>query len=69
MVSYCFADGSIIVHLAPSPNTNSKKMVNITQEEIDMYLELTRAAGGQVRLEVDKNSWYILEFKWNLNSK
>eukprot|EP00957_Ditylum_brightwellii_P056997 4319507-Ditylum_brightwellii.AAC.1 len=44
-------------------------MVAITQDQIDLYAVMARATGGQVSSEKGKNSWYLLEFKWDRNGR
>eukprot|EP00957_Ditylum_brightwellii_P113134 8628089-Ditylum_brightwellii.AAC.1 len=46
-LGYCFVNNSTIVQLAPTPDTPTKVLVQMAQEEIDLYAGLARSTGGQ----------------------
>eukprot|EP00957_Ditylum_brightwellii_P027597 2086613-Ditylum_brightwellii.AAC.1 len=44
-------------------------LVKSNQDKIDLYIGLVRATRGQVSPEKEKNSWFMMEFKWDKDRK
>eukprot|EP00957_Ditylum_brightwellii_P113175 8630713-Ditylum_brightwellii.AAC.1 len=65
LIGYCFVDDLTIVQMVPSPDTPTEELVQIAQDEIDLYAGLARATGGQVSPDKGKNSWYLIKFEWD----
>ena len=65
LIGYCFVDDLTIVQMAPSPDTPTEELVQIAQDKIYLYAGLARATGGQVSLDKGKNTWYLIELKWD----
>eukprot|EP00957_Ditylum_brightwellii_P083585 6353299-Ditylum_brightwellii.AAC.1 len=40
-------------------------MVATAQKELNLYSGLAQATGGRVSLDKGKNSWYLIEIKWD----
>eukprot|EP00957_Ditylum_brightwellii_P068950 5233442-Ditylum_brightwellii.AAC.1 len=58
-----------MVHLAQNPFTTTNKMISTAQKELTLSSGLARATGGSVSPEKGKNSWYLIEFKWDKAGK
>lgn len=54
---------------APSPETTTEELVEMAQQEIDLYAGLAGAIRGHISPVVDKNSWYLIEFAWDRQGK
>eukprot|EP00957_Ditylum_brightwellii_P125894 9597051-Ditylum_brightwellii.AAC.1 len=51
--------------MAPFPTTPIQELVEMVQEEVDLYTGLAGATGGQVIPNKTKNNWYLMEFEWD----
>eukprot|EP00957_Ditylum_brightwellii_P083132 6320712-Ditylum_brightwellii.AAC.2 len=69
LVGYCFVDDSTMVRIAPTPDTPTEHMVELAQEQVDLYEALAHSTGGQVSPVLGKNLWYLIELKWHPSGK
>ena len=67
MVGYCFVDDSNIIQIAPSPTTQAKYTIKLSQSGLDLFSGAAQKTDGKV--SVNKTKWYLLEFKWDATGK
>ena len=53
--------------IAPSPTTQEKYTINLSQSGLDLFSGATQKTDGKV--SVNKNKCYLLEFKWYATGK
>ena len=65
--NYNLFDNSNIIHIAPSPITQSKYTIKLSQSGLDLFSGAAQKTDGKVC--VNKTKWYLLEFKWDATGK
>ena len=65
--NYNIFDNSNIIHIAPSPTTQAKYTINLSQSVLDLFSVATQKTDGKVC--VKKTKWYLIEFKWDATGK
>ena len=65
--NYNLFDDSNIIHIAPSPTTQSKYTIKLSKSGLDLFSGAAQKTDGKVC--VNKTKWYLLEFKWDAAGK
>ena len=65
--NYNIFDDSNIIHIAPSPTTQAKYTIKLSQSGLDIFSGAAQKTDGKVY--VNKTKWYLLEFKWDATGK
>ena len=65
--NYNLFDDYNIIHIAPSPTTQAKYTIKLSQPGLDLFSGATQKTYGKVC--VNKTKWYLLEFKWDATGK
>ena len=67
MVGYYFVDDSNIIQISPSPTTQEKYTIKLSESGLDLFSGAAQKTDGKV--SVNKTKWYLLEFKWDATEK
>ena len=65
--NYNLFDDSNIIQIAPSPTTQAKNIIKLSQSGLDIFSGASQKKYGKV--SVNKTKWYLLEFKWDATVK
>ena len=65
--NYNLFDNSNIIHIAPSPTTQAKYTIKLSQSVLDLFSGAAQKTYGKAC--VNKTKWYLLEFKWDATEK
>ena len=65
--NYNLFDNYNIIHIAPSPITQAKYTIKLSQSGLDLFSGAAQKTDGNVC--VYKTKWYLLEFKWDATRK
>ena len=65
--NYNLFDDSNIIQIAPSPTTQEKYTIKLSQSGLDLFLGASQKTDGKV--SVNKTKWYLLEFRWDATGK
>ena len=65
--NYNLFDNSNIIHISPSPTTQAKYTIKLSQSGLDLFSGAAQKIDGKV--SVNKTKWYLLEFKWDATGK
>ena len=63
----CFFDDYNIIKISPSPTTQEKYTIKLSQSGLDLFSGAAQIIDGKV--SVNKTKWYLLEFKWDATGK
>ena len=65
--NYNLFNNSNIIHKAPSPTTQAKYTIKLSQSGLDFFLGAAQKTYGKVC--VNETKWYLLEYKWDATGK
>ena len=65
--NYNILDDYNIIQIAPSPTTEEKYTIKLSQSGLDIFSGASQKIDGKVG--VNKTKWYLLEFKWDATGK
>ena len=67
LVGYCFVVDYNIIQIYPSPTTQSKYTIKLSQSGLDLFSGAAWKTHGKV--SINKIKWYLLEFKLDATGK
>ena len=65
--NYNLLDDSDIIQITPSPTTQAKYTIKLSQSGLDLFSGAAQKTDGKVC--VNKTKWYLLELKWDAIGK
>ena len=65
--NYNLFDDYNIIYIAPSPTTQAKYTIKLSQSGSDLFSGAAQKTDGKV--SVNKTKWYLLEFNWDATRK